>query len=99
MRADDASYLNPVSSPIGCLPSQNADKIIVLANGKKLEEGSHDALICRGGAYTHLLNLRRHAVPSDETSMHPRSATAYSKDESTCSRSDLAAGGIPSHFE
>ena len=36
----------------------NADRIIVLADGRIVEEGSHDALLARGGAYHKLYQMQ-----------------------------------------
>ena len=35
-----------------------ADRILVLENGKVLEEGSHDELVARGGKYAQLFALQ-----------------------------------------
>lgn len=37
---------------------RNADKIIVMAHGKVVEIGTHEALMARNGAYTELYNLQ-----------------------------------------
>jgi ABC-type multidrug transport system fused ATPase/permease subunit len=37
---------------------RNADKIIVLAHGKVVEAGTHDALMARNGAYTELYKMQ-----------------------------------------
>jgi ATP-binding cassette subfamily B protein len=35
-----------------------ADHIVVLADGRVVEEGSHDALMARGGPYARLFSLQ-----------------------------------------
>jgi ABC-type multidrug transport system fused ATPase/permease subunit len=35
-----------------------ADKIIVMANGKIIEQGSHDQLLTLNGRYAHLFSLQ-----------------------------------------
>ena len=45
----------------------SADHIIVLADGRIVEEGSHDLLVARGGAYHKLYQMqfgKRHEAPS-----------------------------------
>jgi len=37
---------------------RNADKIIVMAHGKVVEAGTHDALMARKGAYTELYKMQ-----------------------------------------
>ena len=43
----------------------NAKRIVVLAKGKVVEEGTHDELLLRGGAYSRLYNLQ--AMEGSET--------------------------------
>ena len=38
---------------------QKADKIVVLDQGKSIEEGNHKALMEKQGAYAALVNLQR----------------------------------------
>jgi ABC-type multidrug transport system fused ATPase/permease subunit len=38
---------------------RKADKIIVIQDGKVLEEGTHDSLIAMNGAYANFVNLQR----------------------------------------
>jgi len=43
---------------------EHADRILVLANGRVVEEGSHEVLLGRGGHYAHLYNTYfRHQSP------------------------------------
>jgi ATP-binding cassette, subfamily B, bacterial len=35
-----------------------ADKIIVMANGEIIEQGSHEQLLADGGRYSHLFSLQ-----------------------------------------
>ena len=37
---------------------KNADNILVIQNGKIVEEGNHDALMAKNGVYSHLYNLQ-----------------------------------------
>jgi len=37
---------------------RNADKIIVLDRGQVIDQGSHEALLARGGAYRELHSLQ-----------------------------------------
>jgi len=39
---------------------QNADRILVLEEGKIVEDGPHDELISKGGIYHHLWSLQFH---------------------------------------
>ena len=46
---------------------KNADRILVMANGDIVEEGSHDALMAQGGHYAELYNTYfRHQSPYAE---------------------------------
>jgi ABC-type glutathione transport system ATPase component len=54
-----------------------AHKIVVLSNGKKLEEGSHDDLLSYNGAYARMIRLHHGVVPGDDTEFQP-STTAPS---------------------
>ena len=42
---------------------RNADRIIVLENGRTVETGSHDSLLTSGGVYADLVAFQRQAVP------------------------------------
>ena len=45
---------------------RNATRIIVLQDGKKVEEGTHEELIAKGGAYKHLYELQYFGDTRDE---------------------------------
>ena len=47
-----------VTLTLGFVPSREADKIVVLAAGRVIEEGRHDDLVARGGVYAELCNLQ-----------------------------------------
>jgi ABC-type multidrug transport system fused ATPase/permease subunit len=45
---------------------KNADKIIVLDEGRVAEEGTHESLLARSGVYAHLVNAQRKITGEEE---------------------------------
>jgi ABC-type bacteriocin/lantibiotic exporter with double-glycine peptidase domain len=41
---------------------RNADKIIVLKDGRAFEEGTHDELLARNGLYAEMWNMQLHST-------------------------------------
>lgn len=41
---------------------RNADKIIVLKDGRAFEEGTHDELLSRNGLYAEMWNMQLHST-------------------------------------
>ena len=50
---------------------RNADNIIVLADGKVVEEGTHDELLAKGGRYAEMWNMQLSSTRTSEASLGP----------------------------
>lgn len=46
---------------------RNADKIVVMSKGKIIEQGTHDSLISRDGAYARLVTTQQLTVSNEQT--------------------------------
>lgn len=69
-----------------------ANKIVVLSNGKKVEEGSHDALLSLpGGAYARMIQLHHGFVPGDDSGLHPEPSSSAPSTSYDPSPADLKA--------
>jgi ATP-binding cassette subfamily C protein CydCD len=55
---------------------RHADKIVVLDDGRVAEEGSHDALLARGGIYAHLIAAQLNNSASQRHGHGPAAAAA-----------------------
>jgi ABC-type cobalamin/Fe3+-siderophores transport system ATPase subunit len=59
--------LPPSPSRMNLFKVRNADKIIVLKDGRAYEEGTHDELIAADGLYAEMWNMQLHST-SNRTS-------------------------------
>jgi ABC-type cobalamin/Fe3+-siderophores transport system ATPase subunit len=59
--------LPPCPSRMNLFKVRNADKIIVLKDGRAYEEGTHDELIAADGLYAEMWNMQLHST-SNRTS-------------------------------
>jgi ATP-binding cassette subfamily B protein len=50
---------------------RHADNIIVLADGKVVEEGTHDELLAKGGMYADMWNMQLSSTKTSEASLGP----------------------------
>jgi ABC-type multidrug transport system fused ATPase/permease subunit len=50
---------------------RHADNIIVLADGKVVEEGTHDELLAKGGIYADMWNMQLSSTKTSEASLGP----------------------------
>jgi ABC-type multidrug transport system fused ATPase/permease subunit len=46
---------------------RNADKIIVLKNGRVADEGTHDELLARNGLYAEMWNMQLHSTSTSSS--------------------------------
>lgn len=55
---------------------RNADNIVVMANGRLLEQGTHDQLVSLGGTYSHLVRVQDLGQEHDDDDEPPKDIKA-----------------------
>ena len=56
------THLDEICDMNYCTIVRNADKIIVLKDGRAFEEGTHDELLLKNGLYAEMWNMQLHST-------------------------------------